>query len=66
MGVLEAVLAYRVLERDQVALDIVGGARVWFSETDIRFTQGPTPKLRFNVQETWAAGRGLRERRLQA
>lgn len=54
LGVIGPSITYRVLENGPLALDVLGGARVWFADTELRFGGGVLPARRFRDNDTWA------------
>jgi hypothetical protein len=53
-GVIEPAVAYRVWENETVSLDVIGGARIWIVDTEMKLSGNGAPPARFEDTQTWA------------
>jgi hypothetical protein len=53
-GVVTPSVTYRLVDRAPFALDLLAGARMWYSETDIRVTPAGGTRRKFTDNEIWA------------
>lgn len=49
-------LGYTIFEDQQARLDVVGGAKLWWTETTISFNGGPLDDVRGRDEATWVDG----------
>jgi opacity protein-like surface antigen len=53
MGMIGPTLAYRALRTDRFTLDVLGGARIWFVDTELDFKSGLLPGVDVDQSKTW-------------
>jgi hypothetical protein len=52
-GVVEPAVAYRVWEKEALSIDVVGGARIWIVDTEMKLSGTGLPPARFEDTQTW-------------
>jgi hypothetical protein len=53
MGMLGPSLAYRAVSTDRFTLDVLGGARIWFVDTELDFKPGLLPGTKVEQSTSW-------------
>ncbi len=62
--ILTPEAGYRVLDSEDMALDVVGGIRYWYPQSELRFRPGVLPGINLAESRGWVDGIvGLRARR---
>jgi hypothetical protein len=53
MGMIGPSLAYRAVLTDRFTLDVLGGARIWFVDTELDFKPGLLPGVKVDQSKSW-------------
>jgi opacity protein-like surface antigen len=53
MGMLGPSLGYRAVLTDRFTLDVLGGARIWFVDTELEFKPGLLPGVTVDQSKSW-------------
>jgi len=53
MGMLGPSLGYRAVLTDRFTLDVLGGARLWFVDTELDFEPGVLPGFKVDQSKSW-------------